>query len=170
MSSTQRQGCLTRSGTHHGPGNTYTLPLILASTILNKYNYQPHRTDGELEEWRDDDRESESEVAQSCPTLCNPMTMGFSRQEDWSGLPFPSPEDHPDTGTEPRSPTLQADTLLSEPPGKAIHWGDVNPSLCVEQVIPLKHFASFIPTPVSPLTYSELQTHLRSLPPVLATL
>ena len=40
--------------------------------------------------------ESESEVAQSCPTLCDPMSMGFSRQEYWSGLPFPSPEDLPD--------------------------------------------------------------------------
>ena len=43
--------------------------------------------------------------------------MGFSRQECWSGLPFPFPGDLPDPGTEPKSPTLQADTLLSEPPG-----------------------------------------------------
>ena len=47
-----------------------------------------------------------------------PPSMGFSRQECWSGLPFPSPEDLPDPGIEPRSPTLQADTLPSEPPGK----------------------------------------------------
>ena len=51
------------------------------------------------------------------PTLCDPMTVGFSRQEYWSGLPFPSPEDLPDTGIEPRSPALRADSLLSEPPG-----------------------------------------------------
>jgi len=44
--------------------------------------------------------------------------MGFSRQGYWSGLPFPSPEDLPDPGIEPMSPTLQADALLSEPPGK----------------------------------------------------
>ena len=44
--------------------------------------------------------------------------MGFSRQEYWSGLPFPSPGDLPDPGIKPRSPTLQADTLTSEPPGK----------------------------------------------------
>ena len=44
--------------------------------------------------------------------------MGFSKQEDWSGLPFPSPGDLPDPGIEPRSPTLKADTLTSEPPGK----------------------------------------------------
>ena len=43
--------------------------------------------------------------------------MGFSRQEYWSGLPFPSPGDLPDPGTEPGSPTLEADALTSEPPG-----------------------------------------------------
>ena len=47
-----------------------------------------------------------------------PPSMGFSRQEYWSGLPFPSPEDLPNPGIEPRSPTLEADTLTSEPPGK----------------------------------------------------
>ena len=44
--------------------------------------------------------------------------QGFSRQEYWSGLPCPSPGDLPDPGMEPRSPTLQADSLTSEPPGK----------------------------------------------------
>ena len=38
-----------------------------------------------------------------------PPSMGFSRQEYWSGLPFPSPRDLPDPGIEPRSPTLQAE-------------------------------------------------------------
>ena len=46
-----------------------------------------------------------------------PLSMGFSRQECWSGLPFPSPGDLPNPGIEPRSPALQADTLTSEPPG-----------------------------------------------------
>ena len=46
------------------------------------------------------------------------LSIGFSRQEYWSGLPFPSPGDLPDPGIEPRSPTLQADTLPSKPPGK----------------------------------------------------
>ena len=46
--------------------------------------------------------------------------MGFSRQEFWSGLPFPSPGSLPDPGIEPRSPTLQADALPSELPGKFI--------------------------------------------------
>ena len=47
-----------------------------------------------------------------------PPSLGFSRQEYWSGLPFPSPGDLPDPGIEPRSPTLEADALTSEPPGK----------------------------------------------------
>ena len=47
---------------------------------------------------------------------------GFSRKEYWqSGLPFPSPWDLPNPGIEPRSPALQADSLLSEPPGKSNH-------------------------------------------------
>ena len=45
--------------------------------------------------------------------------MGFSREEYWSWLPFPSPGDLPNPGVEPGSPTLQADTLPSEPPGKS---------------------------------------------------
>ena len=46
------------------------------------------------------------------------LSMGYSRQEYWSGLPFPSPRDLPNPGIEPRSPALQADALSSEPPGK----------------------------------------------------
>ena len=58
---------------------------------------------------------SESEVTESCPTLCGlmgsslhqaPPSMGFSRQEYWSGLPFPSPGNLPNPGIEPRSPAL----------------------------------------------------------------
>ena len=44
--------------------------------------------------------------------------MGFSRQEYWSGLPFPSPGDLPDPGIEPVFPALQENSLLSELPGK----------------------------------------------------
>ena len=47
-----------------------------------------------------------------------PLSMEFSRQEYWSGLPIPSPEDLPDPGIEPRSPSLQADAIPSEPPAK----------------------------------------------------
>ena len=63
-------------------------------------------------------------VTQSCPALGNPIDCGppgsmeFSRQEYWSGLPFSSPGDLPDPGIEPWSPALQADSLLSELPGK----------------------------------------------------
>ena len=46
--------------------------------------------------------------------------MEFSRQEYWSVLPFPSPGDLPDLGIEPGSPSLQADALASEPPGKPV--------------------------------------------------
>ena len=75
-------------------------------------------------------------VAPSYPILVTPWTvahqaplsMGFSRQEQWSGLSFPSPGDLPDPGVEtwiePRSPTLQADSVPCEPPGKPIVAND----------------------------------------------
>ena len=62
---------------------------------------------------------------ESCSTLCDPMdlslhqvspSMGFSRQEGWSGWPFPSPRDLPNPGMEPASPALKADSLPSELP------------------------------------------------------
>ena len=50
-----------------------------------------------------------------------PLSMGFSRQEYWSGLPFTSPGDLPNPGIEPGSPALQADSLPSgKPPGKPV--------------------------------------------------
>ena len=52
-----------------------------------------------------------------------PPSLGFSRQEYWSGLPFPSPGDLPDPGIESRSPALEADALTSKPPGKLDHMG-----------------------------------------------
>ena len=66
-------------------------------------------------------------VAQSPPTPCDPWTIihqaplsvRFSRQECWSGLPFSSPADLPDQRTEPMSPTLQVDSLLLS------HWGSL---------------------------------------------
>ena len=71
---------------------------------------------------------SESEVARLCPILCNPMdcslpgstTHGIFQARILEWLPFPSPGDLPDPGTERGSPTLQADALLSELPGKSI--------------------------------------------------
>ena len=69
-------------------------------------------------------------VAKLCPTLVTPWTvahqaplsMGFSKQAYWSGLPFPSPGDLPNPGVKPGSPALQADALPSEPPGKQISY------------------------------------------------
>ena len=86
-------------------------------------------------------------VTQLCPILCDPMdcvdcqaslSMEFSRQEYWSGLPFPSPGDLPNPGIKPGSPVLQAGSLLSEPPsggsvmvkgqildkGRRVAWGE----------------------------------------------
>ena len=66
-------------------------------------------------------------VTQLCPILCRPpwtvalqapLSMGFSRQEYWSGLPCPSPGDLPDPRMEPGSPALQKDSLLSKSPRK----------------------------------------------------
>ena len=64
-------------------------------------------------------------VAQACPALLWPhglyslpgSSVEFSRQEYWSGLPFPTPGDLPDLGISPRSPALQAESSLSEPQG-----------------------------------------------------
>ena len=76
-------------------------------------------------------------VTQSCLTLGNPMdwiayqaplSMGFSRQEYWRGLPFPSPGDLLDPGIKPRSLALQADSLPSEPPEKP-QWPYSPPNL-----------------------------------------
>ena len=77
-----------------------------------------------------------AKVFQSCPTLCTPMdcsapgpplSMVFSRQEYWSGLPCPPPGDLPDPG---KLLKLQVDPLLSQPPGKPILEGN-DPCVCV---------------------------------------
>ena len=56
-----------------------------------------------------------------------PLSMGFSRQEYLSGLPFLSLGDLPDPGIEPGSPALQADSLLCEPPGKPLDIDNLGP-------------------------------------------
>ena len=64
-------------------------------------------------------------ITQSCLTHCHPMdcylplSMRFFREKYWSGLPLPSPEDLPNLRIKPGFPILQADSLPSEPPGKA---------------------------------------------------
>ena len=62
-----------------------------------------------------------------------PWSMEFSRQEDWSGLPFPSPGNPPNPGIEPESPTLQADALPSEPPGKTRTKEWANDYICLSR-------------------------------------
>ena len=66
-------------------------------------------------------------------TLCTiayqaPPSMGFSRHEYWSGVPFPSPGDLPDPGIEPGSPAFQADALTSEPPGNDMATNSTRPT------------------------------------------
>ena len=74
--------------------------------------------------------------------------MGFSRQEYWNGLPFPSPGELPDPGIKPGSPTLQAGALPSEPPGKPVIYMsrpklDKMP-LCYDPAFrPMKHLSNF---------------------------
>ena len=77
-------------------------------------------------------------VTRSCPTLWDPwnvahqapLSMEFSSQEYLSRLPCPPPGDLPDPGTEPRSPVLRVDSLLSEPPAKlALNTGSKNISV-----------------------------------------
>ena len=73
-------------------------------------------------------------IIQSCPTLCNPMdcspqaplSMGFLRQEYWSGCHFLLQGDLPDPGIEPKSPALQADSLSTKLWGKPILWFYIN--------------------------------------------
>ena len=57
-----------------------------------------------------------------------PPSMGFSRYEYWSEVPFPSPGDLPDPGIEPRSPAFQADALTSEPPGNDMATNSTRPT------------------------------------------
>ena len=84
-----------------------------------------HRAHGEPREGKQNKAKQEKSLSR-VQLFVNPWTvayqasppMGFSRQEYWSGLPFPSPDDLPNPGTEPRSPALQADSLAVETPGK----------------------------------------------------
>ena len=77
-------------------------------------------------------------VAKSCLTPMTPWTVafqaplskGFSSQESWSGLPFPSPGDLPTPGIEPGSPALQADSLLTELQGNSLRGITIKFVLC----------------------------------------
>ena len=96
-----------------------------------------------------------------------PPSMGFSRQECWSGLPFPSPGDLPDPEIEPGSPTLQADALPSEPPGTillfssiSLHWSLRKAFLSLHAILwnsPFQWvYLSFPPLPLASLLFSAI--------------
>ena len=71
------------------------------------------------------------------PLDCKEIQPVISRQEYWSGLPFPSTGDLPDPGIEPGSPTLQADSLPSEPPEKPLY--------CTERVNWVRYYSAHKP-------------------------
>ena len=75
-----------------------------------------------------------------------PPSVGFSGKESWSGVPFPFPGDLPDPGIEPRSPTLQADSLPSEPPRKLglVVVNSLSFSLSVKLLISLSNMSEIL--------------------------
>ena len=83
-----------------------------------------------------------------------PPPMGFSRQEYWSGLPFPSPRELSNPGIEPGSPALEADALTSEPPGKPKK----------EQLILFYYFSSVISWAAVPLSGPCCLSKIRNAP------
>ena len=93
-----------------------------------------------------------SEVAQSCPTLCNPMDCSppgssihgilQARILEWVAISFS--RDLPNPGIEPRSPTLQADALTSEPPRKLAYLGYLKSFPILEFPIPIDSYFFFI--------------------------
>ena len=95
-----------------------------------------------LNEWRRSEVKSLSHVwLSSTPwtvAYLAPPSMEFSRQEYWSGLPFPSPGDLPDPGIEPGSPAFQADALTSEPPVKPLNEWKHKINIAQENTLLLK--------------------------------
>ena len=97
------------------PGIELMSPAFQEDSLLMSYQRSPIYED-----------DGGSIATKSCQTLAtpryvayqDPLSVGFSRQEYWSGLPFPSPGDFPNPGTEPRSPALQADSLMTDLQGK----------------------------------------------------
>ena len=83
-------------------------------------------------------KESVSRSVMSDPVDCSPpgsSPHGIFQASYWSGLPFPPPGDPPDSGIEAGSPTLQADSLLSEPPGKP----NINNNITIKVVLTIKY-------------------------------
>ena len=92
-----------------------------------------------------------------------PLSMGFSRQEYWSGLPFPSPGDLPNPGIEPGSPTLQAEALSSEPPGKPYHYlWSLLKLMSIESGMPSNHLIFCCPFASCPQSFPASGSFLMS--------
>ena len=110
------------------PTHTYCMPIIYRSLYQGYCDIKISRGRKGRTNWESstDTHTLRVLVAQSCLTLCDPvdcsrqapLSMGFSRQEYWSGFPFPSPGHLPNPGIKPLSPALQANSLLSQAPGK----------------------------------------------------
>ena len=91
--------------------------------------------------------------------------MGFSRQEYWSGLPFPSPGDLPDPGIEPRSPALETDALPSEPPGEPVVYKHTGCSSCPSEQL-LRAVLEVVPFWLSKnLSQTQFTAHFPACPP-----
>ena len=100
----------------HSPKSSHHLPLPQSPKVHSIHLFVYHLTNDHYtfcENWK----WKSLSHARLFVAPWTPLSMEFSRQEYWGGLPFPSPGDLPDPGTEPRSPALQADSLPSEPPG-----------------------------------------------------
>ena len=112
---------------------SYSSKLFNGSKLWNRWWWRCHQV-----------------VSNSCnPMDCShqaPLSMGFSRQEYWSGLPFPSPGDLPDPGIEPASPALQADSLPTElgqkPLNTVLHLNRVECLVCCNRIA-FKQIISF---------------------------
>ena len=87
---------------------------------------------------------SDSLWPMDCVACQAPQSMGFSRQEYWRGLLFPSPGDLPDPGIEPRSPALWADSLTSEPPEISLFSNVLGNLFYVWNILRLACFLSFV--------------------------
>ena len=93
-------------------------------------------------------------------------SMGFSRQEYWSGLPSPFPGDLPDAGIKPGSPALQADALTSEPPGKPFYLDVHIFPLILVQALP--YFPHMILTTSKHISiYSSFSIAIKFIEPLL---
>ena len=102
--------------------------------------------------------ESHSVVSDSLQPPRTIQSMEFSRQEYWSGLPFPSPGNLPNPGIKPRSPALQADSLLAEPQGKHKNTGVGGLSLLQQIFLSQELNLHFVPTKLAH-THTHTHTH-----------